>query len=798
MFKRFTPWIISFVFLVTTACGGGGSSTSTTTTSNDGEIVTGATDVATLDIASNVSLVTTEDSSSSSISASLSTDLLALARVASASDFPADSDFNTEETEIFVMSHDQKPLNMINEILCMADQTLYDQYVNQGAYRATVDAATCSKDTDHGDSNQTGNQRENEEWIVNTTRADENSPQITRFHIFTGEEGEEHEGGPNMALIQARLTVTASATDANPFGDFRMDFIGFSSTTALTDENKTLEGTVTSETLSDGNVGLKMTMNMFQNSDGTVTQFGEMDVNAVVNPAAGTSTARSYEAFDESAFGGGRDRGDEGEGGGEFSESPSFELTGDNVFGMDAFSASSGDLRAFAMDFGSDSHEGCQDKSQYYDSAFEYRLYDATTGQKLDRTYGFPIKSADGTHGWADIHGVWIDGEASTGDVFTREDTDDGEEYTLKVGSVHIMKQTRVESTFAAIVGKTLEYFDETEGEMIRIEFDGEGFNKIGEERCTDQGCEWTDLDSNEIFLSNEYVGFFAPGLGWIDYYNRQEDGETPLIITSSTPLTVYKHDNVTPDEIPSTLVCFDNCPGNFTATQLEGGDPWLANPETVEDGRVYTYSASTLALSYQGTAITWPEEVGAGPYDWGLNSGAMVTQAVADAMDDPWEVWDQDVVYYAAWYPDYNSTHLVDANGEYPELDESIHCEYEHDELGTYQLRYSGWMEGIPFVEVPSPDENLDFSIWRSEFILEEGAELSCEVGGESVTYVTRPLFVERIMEDVDTSVCDAAGLEIDTTIEKANLTWQDPEVGDIPDIDEVTVVYGEVVTAE
>jgi hypothetical protein len=139
---------------------------------------------------------------------------------------PPDSDYEQDKTFTFVEERSVEAFETINEILCMAAQTQYEEMLNRGPYKALVDEAQCDTEKDDAssadgqDAQSSGSSRpEYMEWIVNSRRKDNASPHIVK--VWVREEGEqhEHEYEPPM-MIFARIEITESASDANPYGIF--------------------------------------------------------------------------------------------------------------------------------------------------------------------------------------------------------------------------------------------------------------------------------------------------------------------------------------------------------------------------------------------------------------------------------------------------------------------------------------------------------------------------------------------------------------------------------------------------
>ncbi|MEW6602767.1 MAG: hypothetical protein AB1499_17480, partial [Nitrospirota bacterium] len=144
-------------------------------------------------------------------------------------DFPADSDYMNDETHVFVNERAADTFSIVNEILCMIGQTKYSEMVNKGNYKAQIDKTLCSSDSD--DPSSAGEDSQNQSsgstmpeyelWTINSSRADDNSPQIVKVWIH--ESGDDMDKEPPKA-IYAKTIITEEVSDTNPYGIFSLNF----------------------------------------------------------------------------------------------------------------------------------------------------------------------------------------------------------------------------------------------------------------------------------------------------------------------------------------------------------------------------------------------------------------------------------------------------------------------------------------------------------------------------------------------------------------------------------------------
>ncbi len=157
------------------------------------------------------------------------------------SDLPANSDYNTDETVIYVEERSADAFNIVNEILCMMGQTRYDLMLNKGDYKAQIDMNQCSSSKDStsnaGQSSQnqsSGSSQPNyETWTVNSSRANNSSPHIVKAWIH--EEGDQSEPGK---VIYTRTSITEGKSSTNPYGIFTMNFKAYPETSGVVDTSQ--------------------------------------------------------------------------------------------------------------------------------------------------------------------------------------------------------------------------------------------------------------------------------------------------------------------------------------------------------------------------------------------------------------------------------------------------------------------------------------------------------------------------------------------------------------------------------
>ncbi|MDO8519832.1 MAG: hypothetical protein Q7T11_06685 [Deltaproteobacteria bacterium] len=406
--KRILFPIQFFIFLtLVTSCGGGGSKTGT----GSG-----------LEIAEQMALVEADQAS-----------LPALMRAAMRMAVPTVGDYITDEADIYVYDESMEVLDMVNEILCMVDQTRYTEMVNEGNYTALIDTSLCGRNNDRsGDSsNESSSQsQEFEPWTVNSSRANNDSDQIVRFWVSGVGEDE------GFGEIRAEITITEGRSDSNPFGLFSIDFVGM----CEDGENTCMSGNLSSVENSEGT---EFTMFM----DGGESM---QEATHAILRDDGTGQAYALRTFFMGDMGGEGDSGDR--------EAVKKQGNGGSGGGMETHEINVAyDSGHYFTDFGDKA--SCKERSPV-NNVWEYNLYESTTGDRVSRDSGFGIRYGDDDRGWgyAGYYGVWLPEDLVTvesGLEVTK--ADDDTPYTVFQGEGRLIRRTKNSLTLSDFIGDTFQ-----------------------------------------------------------------------------------------------------------------------------------------------------------------------------------------------------------------------------------------------------------------------------------------------------------------------------------------------------
>lgn len=704
------------------------------------------TGVAGLQIPGQMSLVEADESG-------LGQALRALTLQAAALTLDETTAYYTDPVDFWVYDDSMQSLNIINEILCSFEQTQYAALVNQGDYIALVDFEGCNKSGDksgeEGNQSSAANEDNLEVWIINSSRASDNSPHIVKFWIEQAES--EHEPA---SIIKGKLTITEGVSEANPLGLFHLDF-------QMVDPTETdlyAEGYLESVERDDGQLEFQFSM------DGEGLMGGGEAVHVVTS--ADGSSGYAYTAFEWSD--------------GEFSESGEYHVAFDeNLYHAE-------DLVG--------GEERCLDRNNFDNHVFRYGVYNEDGSRLEIENPGFGVKYGE-DYGWAGYYGIWLPEDISleNGLVLERANHDDIEaEYTLFVAPGRLIKHVRSDITLGDIKGTLLNYWDDESRIHYRAEWDGTRFALTATENCVEEaGCTWTDIETIVLDLvPGEWINFWRDGLGSL-FFNIPEEAlsdDTPIEFDAITLLTA-EADEFLEGEL--TLYCYQQClKANLTSEELgwQGDNtPFLPEVEDIAMPYAYVISAEDLTLTYEGELVAPVEEFGSlgGPNDWGIETGPLALST--DGLENIWDLWGQETYY--TWETGSNEWNqyrgLIDSDGNAVVFDPPIRLDYTHTDGVRYSLQYEGGGElhGIPWQQVEGTDR------WYPLITIPDGSVLS----SEGTDYYVKGLEIEQQLQSLNIDECSELTLQ---TLEAPPATYVDPEVGSLPSVTDAPKVIKGVLT--
>ncbi|WP_428622777.1 hypothetical protein [Sedimenticola sp.] len=819
------------LMLALTACGGGGSG------GDSGSTNTGT--VQGLSLPSTVSVVTAQNETASAAPSKFGQALQMLPAAFS----DAGTDYSNTQQRVWVYESALQPLEMVNTILCYVDQTRAADFPNE-TYIALIDPAPCEErgsDSGGGQNAASGGNnaasgsseeiQQFEEWVVQSSRVDNNSPQIVK--IWIPDQEEMGPGGPMMEMILVNVVINEGESDTKPFGDFQLDFAGVGTDTNTQTPITLMRGVLKTVANNNNQPAFKYIELSGNEMPGfELLPFGRASASAVImDDAAGTggiAQVSSSENFDDG-------------------QNPPFLEESNIVLNYNSgyFLGGVDNNNDLTVD-----ETKCKSRTSFDTQVWRYGLFNDADGSKVALNSGFPIRYVDGEgfnrHGFASYWGIWFDGQSNPAlmdnQAVTRETFDGsaGQQYTVKVSTGKAMKRSADLVSLSSLDGENFNAWynhpslgdpmNNTTGQSYDswiINISGSNLTIVGGITWGQQGPPTeTSITPTPITFSfdGEQIWMWSDLLQGSVVYTW-DSNLTPTTVTFYSDSVVFPGDPTEFGSGPITLYCYDRClKGGITQNDLNA-----ATDESVlfhtSNGTEYTYTlASTggrvtltdntaqAAVDFSALDLTTPTGI---PdwYQWGISSGEMVTAANKPAANEWWKIWEAPVSY--RWESGSNEWNiqivLADGQNNAVQFDQPLIIPYTHttanDRNGDssfnnkpMRLEYGGNGElwGFPWIY------NQEFDRWYSAVTLKDGVQLT---GANSSVYRVKALDMEQTMTDTgDTSICTVTeGLSVTGLFSNANLTLltaSDIDSGAIthtvatmPQLDEApSVVAGEI----
>ena len=704
---------------------------------------------------------------------------------------PADSDYNTDRSIVYVQERSVEAFNTVNEILCMIAQTRYDAMLNQGAYKAQVDTNQCKgRDDASAGGQQSANQSSGsnmpkyELWTVESSRADNTSPQILKAWIH--EAADEHEPAK---IIYAKAVITEAVSGTNPYGIFAINFKAFPVVDGVEQSTSMFRGVLKAEKdSSSGKVVLK-----FYDVGG----FGDETFTEKVAVDRSSASSGGGKIYTAHVSPGG-------------TQSKSFSIAfNDNNF-----------LRVGNQSI-------CLDRKNFDSSAWRYGVYDSN-GARVARESGFPVRFGT-VHGYIGYWGPWFPDNVTLadGDTVYKETFGPGggteTAYQILVSGGKLKKHTRKLLTLGDIVNIPLDLgeFDPVSGtdNQFRVLWNGSQFLKTA--KMNKSTWTWEDMTPVVIdptSLRYPELNFWSQALGGsvqAKLENCTPVGTPPnntfsCTIDNATPVISYAEVVVNPgDTIPATLACTENCPDySLLGANSFPFDNSISNFQQAVPSLAsyvqYTFdSGSMVLLDNSSRALTTTSTL----YNWGLMSGPLFDPTSANlnllacGWDNTgnttcgWQARSNLPVYYT-WETGPNTWNrfvALRSGSTFLSFDPPLQMEYTHQEPGgkynnaKFYLEYAGFgdLHGIPGTCV-SMDTGAAADCaqggpgspirWVPEFTIPDGSTMTS--GG--ATYYVKSLEKEQRMKAVSASYCTALDITPYSALTLPDLSeFTDPTTG-------------------
>ena len=655
--KTFPLVAIVSAIAITTACSSGSSSSE-----SSGTAVSLGGSAA---LPEQMSLVTAQDETTSSGSSFIATrSTIGAKAIADTSSLPSTSDYVTARQNVYVWLDAVEPISFIDSLLCFTNQSQPLAMKDEGNYISWNDASRCFEDKggEGGDDSQgSGEQVQQFVTIVgNSAQASATAPLIYRGWIedYAGQSGED--GGPDAIILRGEVRKTP--TDDNPFGDFTLTYGLLPSISALQAQSEGFGEVISSETTGGG-----ASFTLYQEETG---EDGGVDIKCIesasvdYNESTETGLARTGRSCVEVETGDAP----------EFDQSAAFALAVNSNFVHMAKASTYAEIDAATFD-----SQVCLARDGFNSMVWNYSLYNQADGSEVTINSGMQLQvdsdgdgsgsDSNGFESWGHI-GYWgswrEDGQNfSDGETVQEATYDDtvGASFTVKVAPGRLIKNTVDAINLADLEGITFSTWL-FEGDTFLLtgatNFNGDsdstdGLEVILEANSSNNGFEVTGIRS----FNNDQISVtpVSPAVAVplnsnvvLNMWSRQLGGDVRYL-SGASKIRFFTRSFVDGSETATgglfasgssvTLKCFDRCLDvNIAASDVSSSANQNAvfrsdSEATTQD---YTFAKSDLTLKIGADAVKFASTVTKSDvessiyWNWGLNTGAMVSSTVATA----------------------------------------------------------------------------------------------------------------------------------------------------------------------
>jgi hypothetical protein len=663
----------------------------------------------------------------------------------------AGSDYSTDRTNFWVRDNSMDALDTVNMILSFLYQTHYWEETNQGPYRALVENTN-----DRGSGERGGSAKVYAEWVIDSKRADNNSPQIVKFWISERDGGEE-------TTIYGKLTVQAEPTDEQPLGRFALFFRGLPAEAPHTSTDTTFEGYLRTVTRNDGQSEVE-----FYNGHGDPATTPPVGERAMLERAhvVGDFTAGTGRAFTEVHH-------VENQGGSVHQERGAYQIQFD------------ADYLARRETVGDELE--VLDRHDFTTRVHRYGVYTAANEARATRTSGFPVETQTGAYGWAGYHGIWFPPEVTLthGMTLLRRSYSNNTTtpYTLVRVPGRLEKRTRTTITFGDLRNEELQYFSPTAGGEVKVRYTGSDFVRFAHRDNGEWMADQPPVSIAENFTTGQWLHFWSPTRGNVQVV-------WPATLSNSVPAAVWTSTAIhsgSPEVAEGNLTLFGYSRmlrGNLTQDQanfMEGHSPYFPDATSPSEGNhTYVFDRTTMMLRLGELNVNFANGVvpSQGPAQWGLDCGPLFATPLESFED----IQNRNTTYN--WTIGTNPWNqllaLKNANQEVVSFAPPLRFQYVHDEPGspydgrTFFLEWDGSnLNGLPYEQSEQG--------WLPRINVPSGTTLSAD----SVEYLVKQLEGEQRMAAVDDpeSIMTEHGFDLSTTLSAPTAApYQNPAIGARP----------------
>ncbi|PCI23399.1 MAG: hypothetical protein COB67_12820 [SAR324 cluster bacterium] len=727
------------------------------------------------------------------------------------STFAANADYNQDESHTFVHEESVQVLDTVNNILCSIAQTKYSEMLGKGDYRVQVDQTQCDSDRDSASSktensqnqSSTSTKTEYETWTVNSSRAAD-QPHIVKLWI--NQEASERD---DASLIFAKMEIYRSSSEGNPYGYFKMNFVGHPlDANGSPDTTQVLfKGYMKTVLENSTNKVLLQFSNSMSFGTQTFTEQATFKRSADGTSGSGTLSAPDFSTMQSQ------------------SDTPT-QATFDLAYNASNFLRSNG------------TEQKCFDRSSFQNTIWSYGMYD-TNGARVNINSGFPITyTSAGTdyHGWVGYHGLWMPGDVTltSGATVSKETYNasggTSEDYEVFIAGGRLIKHSKQSTTLGEIKNVPLQwnYYDSNTNQSVEYQVIWTGTKLQKTATLNRNDWSWEPLSSPQdlSFSGDDYeFHFWSEVLGGSGRIALKDTSNNAIAIANATPVIFHTQNVVYPtDTVPATLSCFNNCPDpsklntNTSDVNLTDVD-WYqdATSDTVSFND-YTFNTTDMELKYSGTPVVMTSSNT--NFSWGVHTGMLFENngsnqtAIQCDWDTSktclWKAYDNMNEYYT-WETGTDSwnkfTAIKTTGGTFAKFDPPIKVTYQHSQSNAtapdykyngvkFNLDYSGFgnLHGIPGRCIDKDGEATSCNgnvRWVPEFSIPVAEQVTNLL--DNTTYVLKPLEMEQRMTLTDAANCSTLSLPSFTLPSLSS--WEDPVIGDQPTVAGAPAVVGGVV---
>lgn len=539
---------------------------------------------------------------------------------------PSTAAVNTDKQNSFVHDQTSQVIDQVNMIACLISGMDPAEMVNKGPYVALVNKKTCDSSSRSDASGSTSDSSGSSQAsymraIIDSTRADNNSPMRVKAWV------ENEEGGQSMTIF-INILATSSPSSSNPYGVFRMDYASPNSQSGSPLMQGFIDAATTGLTFVDQS-------NRGGGGGGGGGSSGPELTQLVLN-TSGTTTGSGAASFpDESGI----------------SVTPlTFAFGYDSThFRRQKNSANDRCFSRLLTDAG--------------ESIWRYGLYDTATGDRIDLKSGFPVSVtiSDKTYqGFMGYYGLSfpssVASQLTDNMTITQFDGQTNTNYKLKISHGRLTKFTKKSRTLASIDHIPFQFFaqnaitgmpSEATGKMLQAYWNqsNSSFIVTGSSQCSQNGCFLKDFETPITITGSSLAGQVQGGMHG---FSQPLGGDLFIPATTmqdSAQNVIYReakllYPNDVVEVLGKTFHCISNCMttaslANFAA-HPSSSRPFASNENfgPTPSSSIVNYQmndAGEMVASTDSAAAVWTADQSAlngTPYMGGIRSGRLVTDA--------------------------------------------------------------------------------------------------------------------------------------------------------------------------